>query len=123
MKELLSEWRKYITEAEFVGDQDKRRDETVKAILKMLGLDSNEETDKTTYQYTYALRSVAQGKNLGDGQKAMLGDDRFKEATGVFMKLKSELEGQDADPQIILDAATMLTKEAGRRLPDDDDWG
>ena len=123
MKELLSEWRKYITEAEFVGDQDKRRDATVEAILDMLGLDSNEETDKTTYQYTYALRSVAQGKDLNDRQKAMLGDDRFKKATGLFMKLKSELEGQKADPQIILDAATMLTKEAGRRLPDDDDWG
>ena len=82
-----------------------------------------EETDKTTYQYTYALRTVAQGRDLGDRQKAMLADDRFKEATGVFMKLKSELEEQDADPEIILDAATMLTKEAGRRLPDDDDFG
>ena len=123
MKELLTEWRKYITEAKFVGDQDKRRDATVEAILDVLGLDTNEETDKTTYQYTYALRSVAQGKDLNDRQKAMLGDDRFKEATGVFMKLKSELEEQDADPEIILDAATMLTKEAGRRLPDDDDFG
>ena len=123
MKELLSEWRKYITEASFSGNQLERRDETVKAILKMLGLDSNEETDKTTYQYTYALRTVAQGRDLGDRQKAMLADDRFKEATGVFMKLKSELEEQDADPEIILDAATMLTKEAGRRLPDDDDFG
>ena len=123
MKELLTEWRKYITEAKYSGNQLERRDETVKALLKMLGLDSNEETDKTTYQYTYALRAVAQGKDLNDRQKAMLGDDRFKEATGVFMKLKSELEGQDADPQIILDAATMLTKESGRRLPDDDDWG
>ena len=123
MKELLSEWRKYITEATTTGNQLERRDETVKAILRVLGLDSNEMTDKTTYQYTYALRAVAQGKDLGDGQKAMLGDDRFKEATGVFMKLKSELEGQKADPQVILDAATMLTKEAGRRLPDEDDWG
>mgnify|MGYP001249514995 FL=1 len=123
MKELLSEWRKYITEARYSGNQLERRDETVKALLKMLGLDSNEETDKTTYQYTYALRTVAQGRDLGDRQKAMLGDDRFKEATGVFMKLKSELEEQDADPEIILDAATMLTKEAGRRLPDDDDFG
>ena len=123
MKELLSEWRKYITEARYSGNQLERRDETVKAILKMLGLDSNEETDKTTYQYTYALRTVAQGRDLGDRQKAMLADDRFKEATGVFMKLKSELEEQDADPEIILDAATMLTKEAGRRLPDDDDFG
>ncbi len=123
MKELLSEWRKYIAEVRYSGNQLERRDETVKALLKMLGLDSNEETDKTTYQYTYALRSVAQGKDLNDRQKAMLGDDRFKEATCVFMKLKSELEGQDADPQIILDAATMLTKESGRRLPDDDDWG
>jgi hypothetical protein len=123
MKELLSEWRKYITEARYSGNQLERRDETVKALLKMLGLDSNEETDKTTYQYTYALRTVAQGRDLGDRQKAMLADDRFKEATGVFMKLKSELEEQDADPEIILDAATMLTKEAGRRLPDDDDFG
>ena len=123
MKELLSEWRKYITEASFSGNQLERRNETVKAILEMLGLDSNKETDKATYQYTYALRTVAQGRDLGDRQKAMLGDDRFKEATGVFMKLKSELEEQDADPEIILDAATMLTKEAGRRLPDDDDFG
>jgi|TARA_R100000458_G_C8169175_1_gene170300 hypothetical protein len=123
MKELLSEWRKYITEARYSGNQLERRDETVKALLKILGLDSNEETDKTTYQYTYALRTVAQGRDLGDRQKAMLADDRFKEATGVFMKLKSELEEQDADPEIILDAATMLTKEAGRRLPDDDDFG
>ena len=123
MKELLSEWRKYITEAEFTGDQLGQRNKTVQAILDMLGLDGDENTDKTTYQYTYALRSVAQGKDLNDRQKAMLGDERFKEATGLFMKLKSELEGQDADPQIILDAATMLTKEAGRRLSDDDDWG
>jgi len=123
MKELLSEWRKYITEARYSGNQLERRDETVKALLKMLGLDSNEETDKTTYQYTYALRTVAQGRDLGDRQKAMLADDRFKEATGEFMKLKSELEEQDADPEIILDAATMLTKEAGRRLPDEDDLG
>jgi hypothetical protein len=111
------------TEAKYSGNQLERRDETVKAILKQLGLDSNEMTDKTTYQYTYALRSAAQGKDLNDRQKAMLGDERFKESTGLFMKLKSELEGQDADPQIILDAATMLTKESGRRLPDDDDWG
>ena len=123
MKELLSEWRKYITEARYSGNQLERRDETVRAILKMLGLDSNEETDKTTYQYTYALRTVAQGKDLNDRQKAMLGDERFEKATGLFMKLKSELEGQDADPEIILDAATMLTKEAGRRLPDEDDLG
>ena len=123
MKELLSEWRKYITEARFSGNQLERRDETVKAILKMLGLDSNEETDKATYQYTYALRAVAQGRDIGDAGKAMLADDRFKAATGEFMKLKSELEEQDADPEIILDAATMLTKEAGRRLPDDDDFG
>ena len=123
MKELLSEWRKYITEASFSGNQLQRRDETVKAILKMLGLDSNEETDKATYQYTYALRAVAQGRDIGDAGKAMLANDRFKAATGEFMKLKSELEEQDADPEIILDAATMLTKEAGRRLPDDDDLG
>ena len=123
MKELLSEWRKYITEASFSGNQLERRDETVKAILKMLGLDSNEETDKATYQYTYALRAVAQGRDIGDAGKAMLANDRFKAATGEFMKLKSELEEQDADPEIILDAATMLTKEAGRRLPDDDDLG
>lgn len=123
MKELLSEWRKYITEASFSGNQLERRDETVKAILKMLGLDSNEETDKATYQYTYALRAVAQGRDIGDAGKAMLADDRFKAATGEFMKLKSELEEQDADPEIILDAATMLTKEAGRRLPDEDDLG
>ena len=123
MKELLTEWRKYITEASFSGNQLERRDETVKAILKMLGLDSNEETDKATYQYTYALRAVAQGRDIGDAGKAMLANDRFKAATGEFMKLKSELEEQDADPEIILDAATMLTKEAGRRLPDDDDLG
>ena len=123
MKELLSEWRKYITEASFSGNQLERRDETVKAILKMLGLDSNKETDKATYQYTYALRAVAQGRDIGDAGKAMLANDRFKAATGEFMKLKSELEEQDADPEIILDAATMLTKEAGRRLPDEDDLG
>ena len=123
MKELLSEWRKYITEASFSGNQLERRDETVKAILKMLGLDSNEETDKATYQYTYALRTVAQGRDLGDAGKAMLADERFEKSTGLFMKLKSELEEQDADPEIILDAATMLTKEAGNRLPDEDDLG
>ena len=123
MKELLSEWRKYIAEVRYSGNQGDRQKEVVEAMLKELGLDGDENTDKTTYQYTYALRSVAQGKDLNDRQKAMLGDERFKEATGLFMKLKSELEGQDADPQIILDAATMLTKEAGRRLSDDDDWG
>ncbi len=129
MKELLSEWRKYITEVTYKGNQLKRRDDVVGAILKELGLDKEEMTDKTTYQYTYALRSVAQGKDLGSSQKAMLGDDRFEKATGMFMEFKKELEayrgpkGQKADPQIILDAATMLTKEAGRRLPDEDDWG
>ncbi len=123
MKELLSEWRKYITEVTYKGNQLERRDEVVKAILKELGLDSNEETDKTTYQYTYALRSVAQGKPLGDGQKAMLSDERFKAVTGEFMKFKKELEDQNADEQIAVEAAQMLTKEAGRRLPDEDDWG
>lgn len=111
------------TEVKYSGNQLERRDETVKAILKELGLDKEEMTDKETYQYTYALRGVAQGKALGDGQKAMLGDDRFKAATGAFMKLKKELEDQNADSQIILDAAQMLTKESGRRLPDEDDWG
>ena len=123
MKELLSEWRKYITEASFSGNQLERRDETVKAILKMLGLDSNKETDKATYQYTYALRAVAQGRDTDERVQAMLADERFEKSTGLFMKLKSELEEQDADPEIILDAATMLTKEAGNRLPDEDDLG
>ena len=123
MKELLSEWRKYITEASFSGNQLERRNETVKAILKELGLNSEKETDKATYQYTYALRAVAQGRDIGDAGKAMLADERFEKSTGLFMKLKSELEEQDADPEIILDAATMLTKEAGNRLPDEDDLG
>ena len=123
MKELLSEWRKYITEARYSGNQLERRDETVKAILKELGLDSNEDTDRATYGYTYTLRSVAQGRDLNDKQTSVLKDPRFAAATGAFMELKKELEDQDADPEIILDAATMLTKEAGRRLPDDDDFG
>ena len=87
MKELLSEWRKYITEASFSGNQLERRDETVKAILKMLGLDSNKETDKATYQYTYALRAVAQGRDTDERVQAMLADKRFEKSTGLFMKL------------------------------------
>ena len=47
-----------------------------------------------------------------------------KEEMEMHLEFKrKELEDQDADPEIILDAATMLTKEAGRRLPDDDDFG
>lgn len=69
MKELLSEWRKYITEVTYKGNQLERRDEVVKAILKELGLDKEEMTDKETYQYTYVLRAVALGKTLSDGQR------------------------------------------------------
>ena len=123
MKELLSEWRKYITEVTYKGNQLERRDEVVKAILQELGLDKEEMTDKETYQYTYALRAVALGKTLSDGQKAMLSDERFKAATGAFMGFKKELEDQNADEQIAVEAAQMLTKESGRRLPDEDDWG
>ena len=123
MKELLTEWRKYITEVTYKGNQLERRDEVVKAMLKELGLDGNEMTDKQTYGYTYTLRAVAKGQNLNDKQTAVLKDPRFAAATGAFMELKKELEEQDADPEIILDAATMLTKEAGRRLSDEDDLG
>ena len=34
MKELLSEWRKYIAEASFSGNQGDRQEEVVEAILK-----------------------------------------------------------------------------------------
>ena len=123
MKELLTEWRKYITEATYKGTQLESRDEVVKAMLKELGLDGNENTDKQTYGYTYTLRAVAKNQNLNDKQRAALEDPRFKKATGMFMEFKKELEGQDADPEIIFDTATMLTKEAGRRLSDEDDLG
>jgi len=53
----------------------------------------------------------------------MIESDRFAAATAAFMGLKKELEDQEADSQIIVDAAEMLTKESGRRLPDEDDLG
>ena len=111
------------TEVRYSGNQLERRDEVVKAMLKELGLDGNENTDKATYGYTYTLRAVAKGQNLNDKQTAVLKDPRFAAATGMFMEFKKELEGQDADPEIIFETATMLTKEAGRRLSDEDDLG
>ena len=123
MKNLLTEWRKYIAEASYKGNQLERRDEVVNMILTQLGLDSNEMTDLETYQYTYALRAIAQGKALDDARRAMIESERFAAATTAFMELKKELEDQEADSQIIIDAAEMLTKESGRRLPDEDDLG
>jgi hypothetical protein len=123
MKELLSEWRKYITEVRYSGNQGDRQKEVVEAMLKELGLVGDENTDKATYAYTYTLRSVAKNQNLNDKQRAALEDPRFKKATGMFMEFKKELEGQDADPEIIFETATMLTKEAGNRLSDEDDLG
>ena len=123
MKNLLTEWRKYIAVASYKGNQLERRDEVVNMILTQLGLDSNEMMDLETYQYTYALRAIAQGKALNDVRRAMIESDRFAAATAAFMGLKKELEDQEADSQIIVDAAEMLTKESGRRLPDEDDLG
>ena len=48
MKNLLTEWRKYIAEASYKGNQLERRDEVVNMILTQLGLDSNEMTDLET---------------------------------------------------------------------------
>ena len=77
MKNLLTEWRKYIAEASYKGNQLERRDEVVNMILTQLGLDSYGMTDLETYQYTYALRAIAQGKALNDVRRAMIESDRF----------------------------------------------
>jgi uncharacterized protein (DUF697 family) len=118
-EEIMNE----INEVRYSGNQLERRDEVVKAMLEELGLDGNENTDKATYGYTYTLRSVAKNQNLNDKQLAALKDPRFAATTKMFMEFKKELEAQDADPEIIFDTATMLTKEAGNRLSDEDDLG